>query len=574
MVPRNTPPPSWARCLLSTLLLVCVLPDPRLSVVYSNMVTVRAICARVLNVVTFLVVVVAGEEGRAWKSMVGDPGMKAYLPATAWCGWNFCNGAEQPKEYARLQFPSPRLADCALTLGGSNAISSFDNSLRTGTPIPGQNDTTDVDMYAREKELYLGSLCSRPFLPFASINYSHWSVMFKSGNFNVSVGVCPATLVDAGVGRKPAVNLKFNNLPMNQPMMVHRWTGKSQGWVGGFFAGTYDINVSWTPQEEEDVELALMEYTDACVQERLGNNLDRNFRRHSVPSPPAILQNSSILFTAWYQNCTGNSCNWVYFSGIKASKKYPWLMNYLRANDISGGYGGYPFNGSGMLNGPVSASPDKELRLQVHLKILNDGVKENLFYLPEMSGCWKLDGTLCDGDLMTDVTRYICFVIGPDVHRSCTPEDNSRCPPTHKKSDGTIVHRNDTKNFPYECYLQWCPPPNLPGVKDSCDPYSNPAPQELMQILPCSEWAEHGFPATAEEAWVGNARTWDLNVGALGAQVYFAGKNPGGGADGFTREWISFEIGPEMMYQPTTDALSMQTWEVSQWNVLQQASSA
>jgi|EP00505_MAST-04D_sp_SCG-Rhode-Island_P002928 hypothetical protein len=538
------------------------------------MVTVRAICARVLNVVTFLVVVVAGEEGRAWKSMVGDPGMKAYLPATAWCGWNFCNGAEQPKEYARLQFPSPRLADCALTLGGSNAISSFDNSLRTGTPIPGQNDTTDVDMYAREKELYLGSLCSRPFLPFASINYSHWSVMFKSGNFNVSVGVCPATLVDAGVGRKPAVNLKFNNLPMNQPMMVHRWTGKSQGWVGGFFAGTYDINVSWTPQEEEDVELALMEYTDACVQERLGNNLDRNFRRHSVPSPPAILQNSSILFTAWYQNCTGNSCNWVYFSGIKASKKYPWLMNYLRANDISGGYGGYPFNGSGMLNGPVSASPDKELRLQVHLKILNDGVKENLFYLPEMSGCWKLDGTLCDGDLMTDVTRYICFVIGPDVHRSCTPEDNSRCPPTHKKSDGTIVHRNDTKNFPYECYLQWCPPPNLPGVKDSCDPYSNPAPQELMQILPCSEWAEHGFPATAEEAWVGNARTWDLNVGALGAQVYFAGKNPGGGADGFTREWISFEIGPEMMYQPTTDALSMQTWEVSQWNVLQQASSA
>ncbi len=155
---------------------------------------------------------------------------------------------------------------------------------------------------------------------------------------------------------------------------------------------------------------------------------------------------------------------------------------------------------------------------------------------------------------MTDVTRYICFIIGPDVHRSCTPEDNSRCPPTHQRSDGTIVHRNDTKHFPYECYLQWCPPPNLPGVKGSCDPYSNPAPQELMQILPCAEWAEHGFPATAEEAWVGTARTWDLNVGALGAQVYFAGKNPGGGADGFTREWISFEIGPEMMYQPSTDA--------------------
>ena len=110
------PLPRLGHAAYSLLSFLCVLPDPRLSVVYSNMVTVRAICARVLNVVTFLVVVVAGEEGRAWKSMVGDPGMKAYLPATAWCGWNFCNGAEQPKEYARLQFPSPRLADCALTL--------------------------------------------------------------------------------------------------------------------------------------------------------------------------------------------------------------------------------------------------------------------------------------------------------------------------------------------------------------------------------------------------------------------------------------------------------------------------
>ena len=31
------------------------------------------------------------------------------------------------------------------------------------------------------------------------------------------------------------------------------------------------------------------------------------------------------------------------------------------------------------------------------------------------------------------------------------------------------------------------------GLQVTCDPYSNPNPQELVQMLPCEEWGMHGF---------------------------------------------------------------------------------
>ena len=72
--------------------------------------------------------------------------------------------------------------------------------------------------------------------------------MFKSGNMDVSQGLCPKMGASAGVeqsvnGAAPSRRL-FNNLPMNQPLLVHQPT--AAGWplpynaTGsvGYYAGT------------------------------------------------------------------------------------------------------------------------------------------------------------------------------------------------------------------------------------------------------------------------------------------------------------------------------------------------
>jgi hypothetical protein len=55
------------------------------------------------------------------------------------------------------------------------------------------------------------------------------------------------------------------------------------------------------------------------------------------------------------------------------------------------------------MNGPASSSA----QVSVRLNILQPGAASNQFYLPEISGCWKLDGSPCDGNLTTDVTRWV-----------------------------------------------------------------------------------------------------------------------------------------------------------------------
>jgi hypothetical protein len=85
-----------------------------------------------------------------------------------------------------------------------------------------------------------------------------------------------------------------------------------------------------------------------------------------------------------------------------------------------------------------------------------------------------------------------------------------------------------------------------------------------MMLYPCSEWAEHGYPATHGG---GNGELLDLAVGALGARVALAGDEPAdvGAATrasrgwaplppssslppypGWTRSWNGFDFGAEM----------------------------
>ena len=145
-----------------------------------------------------------------WKTAIGDPGLRAERPSVLVVGWSFCNEAAQPPGYSST--PSPRWADCA------GALLPSDNLLGPGDPfpLPGFNATPDVNMYAVEKELFLGARCAQAF-PNGVAPGETWSfhtVMLKTGNMDPTAGICPTT-----AGDTDTAGSRFNNLPMVQPLV-------------------------------------------------------------------------------------------------------------------------------------------------------------------------------------------------------------------------------------------------------------------------------------------------------------------------------------------------------------------
>ena len=170
----------------------------------------------------------------------------------------------------------------------------------------------------------------------------------------------------------------------------------------------------------------------------------------------------------------------------------------------------------------VPQSPN--FKVVLTLNITRGGGSASQFYLLDIGGCWKNNGEACDGNLAEDVTRYSEMIINPDTPAWCRPDALHLCPPFHTTVDGRRIRRNDTENFPYSAYHLYCVPHNARYAEapfSVCDPYSNPQPQELQQLLPHPEWAVHGYPSKRGEGWVGDARTWELNVGALSSRLYF-----------------------------------------------------
>ena len=47
------------------------------------------------------------------------------------------------------------------------------------------------------------------------------------------------------------------------------------------------------------------------------------------------------------------------------------------------------------------------------------------------------------------------------------------------------------------------------------------AAQEPVQLLPHKEWAPHGLPAVKGEGWLSGPNSWDMDMGALSARLYF-----------------------------------------------------
>ncbi|PKI35575.1 hypothetical protein CRG98_044029 [Punica granatum] len=345
--------------------------------------------------------------------------------------------------------------------------------------------------------------------------------MLKNGNFDTSSGLCP----ENGKKVQPFVSQNFPCFGigcMNQPILHHQEThllGNGTMMRGGF-NGTYDLGYFGLGGEED------ISYFEVIWEKKVGVG------------------------------------SWEFHHKLKTSSKYPWLMLYLRADATRGFSGGYHYDTSGMLKS-LPESPNFKVRLTLDVK--QGGGPKSQFYLMDIGSCWKNDGSPCDGDTLTDVTRYCEMIINPDTPSWCSPRSLPNCPLFHVTPGNRKIFRNDTANFPYSAYHYYCAPGNaqhLDGPTSTCDPYSNPQAQELVQLLPHPIWAKYGYPTKQGDGWIGDARTWELDVGALSSRLYFY-QDPGTAPA--RRTWTSIDVGTEIFVSNQDE---MAEWTLSDFDVL------
>lgn len=163
-------------------------------------------------------------------------------------------------------------------------------------------------------------------------------------------------------------------------------------------------------------------------------------------------------------------------------------------------------------------------RVKLSLDVIQGGGPKSQFYLLDMGSFWKNNGAPCDGDVLTDVTRYSEMIINPETPAWCSPTGLGNCPPFHITPENRKIYRNDTANFPYSAYHYYCAPGNAKYLEhpvSTCDPYNNPQAQEIVQLLPHPIWGAYGYPTKKGDGWVGDPRTWNLDVGGLSSRLYF-----------------------------------------------------
>ncbi|KAK6133548.1 hypothetical protein DH2020_032677 [Rehmannia glutinosa] len=471
-------------------------------------------------------------------SAVGDPGMTRDGLRLAIESWNQCNevGEEAPN------MGSPRAADCfdiykASPKKGENQcslcnsipyllvhrVTEKENRLGTGQPFMGvpQDSLNNVDLYAAQKELYLGNKCQVEDKPNP---WQFWMIMLKSGNMDTFAAKCPKNGHKIGPYGSDTQFPCFGKGCMNQPLIYHNYTtlqGPKSNLLKGSFYGSWD--------------------------------LDADLRKGMVES------NISYYSVTWEKELGKGS--WIFHHVLRTSVKYPWLMLYLRADATTGFSGGYHYPTRGMLK-IIPESPN--FQVSFTLNVIKGGGSSSQFYLLDIGGCWKNNGEPCNGDVTSDVTRYSEMILNPNTPSWCNPNDFKLCPPYHTFPNGTRVHRNDTSRFPCRPYHLYCSPGNAEYMETPnvmCDPYSNLQPQEILQILPHPVWGDYGYPTRKGEGWIGDPRTWDLDVGRLSQSLYFY-QDPG--TEPARRQWRSVDLGTEIYKDPNQVA----EWTVSNFDIL------
>lgn len=296
-----------------------------------------------------------------YTSAVGDPGMRRDSLRVAIESWNQCNEAGEEAPLTG----SPRAADCfdiyqtsplpkglnyldlisrcpvflilkflcftywvkliscfvfvgkeccignALRYLLVHRVTPIDNALKMGDPFPGMqpNALHNVDLYAAEKELYLGSKCQVEDTPNP---WHFWMIMLKSGNMDTFAARCPKNGAKVGAFGPDSNFPCFGSGCMNQPTIHHDYTslqGPNRTSLKGRFYGSWDLEAKDLGQ---------------------GSMVD-NISYHSVTWEKEIKKGS-----------------WVFHHILRTSTKYPWLMLYLRSDATRGFSGGYHYPTKGM----------------------------------------------------------------------------------------------------------------------------------------------------------------------------------------------------------------------------------
>jgi len=459
-----------------------------------------------------------------YKSAIGDPGMRRDNLRVAIESWNQCNevGEEAPN------MGSPRMADC-FDVHGSESLPMLDHKVyerdnRLGIKdSSGEINASNADLYAAQKEIYLGKKCQVQDKPRP---WQFWMIMLKSGNTDTTAAICPMNGKKARPFPPEPRFPCFGKGCMNMPLMYHNYTKSVKGENGntrlrGSFYGSWDL--------------------DANVTKAVTKN------------------DTSYYSVTWEKELRKGS--WVFHHLLKTSSKYPWLMIYLRSDATTGFSGGYHYQTRGMSK-IIPESPNFKVRFTLDIK--QGAGEKSQFYLMDIGSCWKNNGKPCNGDVTTDVTRYSEMIINPSTQPWCKPNNLQLCPPYHTFPNGTRIHRTDNANFPYNAYHLHCSPGNAQHLEepyDLCDAYSNPQPQEILQILPHPVWGDYGYPTKKGEGWIGDSRTWELDVGRLSRDLYFY-QDPG--TVPVARYWPSIDLGTEIYISGNEVA----EWTVSDFNII------
>lgn len=283
---------------------------------------------------------------------------------------------------------------------------------------------------------------------------------------------------------------------------------------------------------------------------------------------------------------------WVTRAGIRVHRHIlrtgddlGWVMLYTGPEAATGLKGGYEWNGRGQYAPtPTSTTRNASTWDPAWGKMPTNNFRvvqwTNItlwpggpgFYFLNMGACWKDSGVECDGDITTDVTRYLLFQIPTpgsltNATTRCGPgAQRALCPPYHRYRNGTVVDVDDPR-FPFRAYHSVSPrerdETNTGGFKCKHDCWSNPCDQDWVRIEPSPEWAEYGFPDSVAAAM--SPHKWVMDVGAVTAQVssLFSGTTPP------ILAWTTLNMGPEMMAPSGSTAI----WEVAESDVLIEAGS-
>ena len=108
-------------------------------------------------------------------------------------------------------------------------------------------------------------------------------------------------------------------------------------------------------------------------------------------------------------------------------------------------------------------------KVKLTLEVKQGGGPNSQFYLLDIGSCWKNSGAPCNGDVITDVTRYSEMIINPATTSWCRPNNLVSCPPYHISPTGEKVYRNDTSRFPYSAYHLYCAPGNAEHLEEPYD---------------------------------------------------------------------------------------------------------